>query len=68
MAIVKTLINVALFVTMIIGIVMMITEIPETESTVQIIKVNGGGALMFCVSLLLLSVLNREDETERRWE
>jgi len=52
--------NIALFCTLIIGLILMITEISETESLWSVIKVNGGGALMFSVSLLLLSVMNRD--------
>ena len=58
----KVIINLILCVGVIVGLVMMITEIPETADIITIIKVNGSGALIFATSLLILQAINKEDD------
>ena len=60
----KGIINLALVICMVVGLVMMITEIPETTDIITIIKVNGSGAILFSISLLLLQAINKEDGKE----
>jgi len=58
----KGVINLALVICMVVGLVMMITETPDTADIITIIKVNGGGVLLFATSLLLLQAINKEDD------
>lgn len=38
----------------------MVTDVPATAPIWEVTKVNGGGVLMFCISLLVLSIINKE--------
>ena len=60
----KTIISLILMVGVVVGLVMMITEIPETADIITIIKVNGSGTILFSISLLLLQAINKEDGKE----
>lgn len=59
--------SVLFMITMLIGLILMITETPDTASISTIIKVNGGGTALFCVSLLILYILNGK-ESEEEWQ
>lgn len=61
---IKLIASVLLVITMIIGLCLMITETPVTAGIGTIIKVNGGGAITFCVSLLILSKINKDEISE----
>ena len=45
-----------------IGFCLMISEPTETATTMEIIKVNGGGIALECISLLILSAINKGEE------
>ena len=66
--IIKTIIKCALSliftITMIGGLLLMVTDVPATAPIWEVTKVNGGGVLMFCVSLLILSIINREESED----
>lgn len=62
--IIKCVLSLIFTVTMISGLLLMITDVPETAPIWEVTKVNGGGVLMFCISLLILSIINREESED----
>ena len=62
--IIKCALSLIFTITMIGGLLLMVTDVPATAPIWEVTKVNGGGVLMFCVSLLVLSIINKEGGDE----
>lgn len=58
----KALLSIICFIGVVAGLILIVTEVPETATIGTIIKINGGGALLLGVSLLILSLLNKEEK------
>jgi len=54
----KGFLSLILIAGVIAGMILMVTELPTEAPITSLIKVNGGGALLFSVSLLILYIIN----------
>ena len=62
MRVIKGIATVLFVITLCVGLVLIATEVPENASIWDIVKVNGSGAVIFCVSLMLLVYINNGKE------
>ena len=62
MKILKGIASLILIAGFITGFCLMCSEPTETATTWDIIKINGGGVVLMTASLLIVSILNREED------
>ena len=61
MRIIKALVAIMCYIGICVGLISLCIE---TETTAEILTINGGGIAIFCISLLILAWLNKGTATE----
>lgn len=62
--ILKAILELICIAGIIMGFILLATETPDNATFGTLLRIYGGGALLLCISLALLSMLNKDNRKE----